>query len=116
MRDDFRKSLLVWQNVYFLQGIEFIVKAHCMKNDRFVVNIGHLKMIVNVNNKLTHIYIPTRKESDIKHEDEIITCISNHDKVLGKAQCDDQLQANLRLQTKVIKEGLKKSFSNDVLA
>ena len=37
----------------FKDGIEYIVKAHHMKNEGSIVNIGHLKMIVNASSRLT---------------------------------------------------------------
>lgn len=56
----------------YKDGIKFNVRAHHVKNDRYVVNTRHMKMIVNSSNSLTLMSITT---SDTKHED------LNYDKV-----------------------------------
>ena len=37
----------------FKNGIEYIIKDHCMKNEGSIVNTRHLKLIVNASSKLT---------------------------------------------------------------
>lgn len=71
----------------FKNGIQYIIRAHHMKNGGSIVNIGHLKMIVNASNKLTLMFV---------------------------AASEDQVQAESSLQPVMVKEDLKGSFSNNV--
>ena len=69
----------------FKDGIEYIIRAHHMKNEGSIVNIGHLKMIVNASSKLT---------------------------LMSTVASEDQVQVKSNLQLVMVKEDLKGSFSN----
>ena len=72
----------------FKNGIEYIIRAHRMKNGGSIVNTGHLKMIVNASSKLT---------------------------LMSVVASEDQVQAESCLQPVMVKEDLNDSFSNGVL-
>ena len=85
-----RKSIFYREhNKYhlFKDGIEYIVKAHHMKNEGSIVNTGHLKMIVNASSRLT-----------------LMSATTN----------EDQMQVESSLQPVMVKKSLDDSFSNDV--
>lgn len=85
-----RKTILYREhNRYhlFKDGIEYIVKAHNMKNEGSTVNTGHLKMIVNASNRLT---------------------------LMSTTASEDQVQVESSIQPMMVRKDLNDSFSNSV--
>ena len=46
----------------FKDRIEYIIRAHHMKNEGSIVNTGHLKMIVNASSKLTLMFVAASED------------------------------------------------------